>query len=95
LLHQIRAVAQLVQFPRPRVDPDQPAPIGAADDRSQYPHLDRALIRHLRGVGDLLEEGYPEAARAALLRARAIEQELDQVAGRSTKVHLRAPDCEE
>jgi hypothetical protein len=95
LLLQIRAVAQLVQIPRPRVDPDQPALVGTADDRPHYPHLDRALIRHLRDVGDFLEEGYPEAARAALLRARAIEQELDQVTGRSTKVHVPAPDCEE
>jgi len=84
LLLQVRAVAQFLLMPLPSGDPDQPAAISAAEDHSHYPHLARALTRHLRDVGDFLEEHHPEAARAALLRARAIEQELDETEGRTT-----------
>ena len=78
LLLQARAVAKLL-IPPPSVDPDQLAAMTAAEEHAHRPYLARALTRHLREVGDFLEEHNPEAARAALLRARAIEQELDQV----------------
>jgi hypothetical protein len=83
VLLQVRAVAQFLLITLPSVEPDQPAAISAPEDHSDHPHHARALTRHLRDVGDFLEEHNPEAARAALLRARAIEQELDQVTERT------------
>jgi hypothetical protein len=51
--------------------------LAVSENVASYPDLRRGLRRHLREVGDLVEMGRPEAARAALRDAIAISAEVN------------------
>jgi hypothetical protein len=51
--------------------------LAVSENVASYPDLRRGLRRHLREVGDLVEMGRSEAARAALRDAIAISAEVN------------------